>query len=61
MAEAWQMDYINQLLEAVNLTWKDLGLTVVEDVANKQFNILESSSYDAELNDMLSLTRRLTQ
>ena len=61
MAEAWQMDYINQLLEAVNLTWKDLGLTVVEDAANKQFNILESSSYDAELNDMLSLTRRLTR
>ena len=59
MAEAWQMDYINQLLEAVNLTWKDLGLTVVEDSETHKFNIFEAASYDAELNDMLSLTRRL--
>lgn len=42
MAEAWKVFYINKLLEAVNLTWKDIGLTVLKESKSKHYIIAET-------------------
>lgn len=40
MAEAWQIYYLNKLVEGAGLTWKDLGLSVLAE--NRQYRIVES-------------------
>ncbi len=42
MAESWQIYWINKLLEAVDLTWGDLGLTVLQESKSTSFRIVES-------------------
>lgn len=42
MAESWQMYWINKLLEAVDLSWEDLGLTVLHESKNGTYAIVES-------------------
>jgi hypothetical protein len=45
MAESWQMYWINKLLEAVDLTWGDLGLTVLKESKGTKFKIVETKYY----------------
>jgi hypothetical protein len=45
MAESWQMYWINKLLEAVDLTWGDLGLTVLKESKGSTFKIVETKYY----------------
>lgn len=45
MAESWQMYWINKLLEAVDLTWGDLGLTVLKESKGSKFKIVETKYY----------------
>lgn len=45
IAEAWQIHCINQLLEAVDLTWEDLDLTVLKESKGSSFKIVESKYY----------------
>lgn len=40
MSEAWQIYYINKLIEGAGLTWKDLGLSVLKE--NRKYRIIES-------------------
>lgn len=40
MTEAWKIHFINKLVEAVGLTWKELGLTVLKE--NKKYYIAET-------------------
>lgn len=42
MAEAFKIYYINKLLEAVDLTWEDLGLVVLKEANSKKYIIAES-------------------
>jgi hypothetical protein len=42
MAEAWKIFYINKLIESVGLTWKDLGLTVLQESTSKKYYIAET-------------------
>jgi len=45
MAEAWQIFWINKLLESVNISWSDLGLSVLKESKSKKFKIVESKYY----------------
>ncbi len=45
MAEAWKVFYINKLLEAVDLTWNDIGLTVLKESTSKHYIIAETKYY----------------
>ncbi len=45
MAEAWKVFYINKLLEAVDLSWSDLGLTVLKESTSKHYIIAETKYY----------------
>ena len=46
VSEAWNVYWINKLLESVNLTWKDVGLTLLkEDKKNGKYIIAESKYY----------------
>lgn len=45
MAEAWKIFYINKLLEAIDLTWEDLGLVVLKESTSKNYIIAESKYY----------------
>jgi len=45
MAEAWKVFYINKLLEAVDLTWGDIGLTVLKESTSKHYIIAETKYY----------------
>lgn len=45
MAEAWKIFYINKLLESVNLTWKDIGLSVLKESTSKHYIIAETKYY----------------
>ena len=45
MAEAWKIFYINKLLEAIDLTWEDLGLVVLKESTSKNYIITESKYY----------------
>lgn len=45
MAEAWKIFYINKLLESVNLTWKDIGLSVLKESTSKHYIIVETKYY----------------
>jgi hypothetical protein len=40
MTEAWKIYFINKLVEAVGLTWKELGLSVLKE--NKKYYIAET-------------------
>lgn len=42
MAEAWKIFYINKLVEAVGLSWRDLGLTVLKESRSKKYYITET-------------------
>lgn len=43
VSEAWNVYWINKLLESVDLTWKDVGLTLLkEDKRNGKYIIAES-------------------
>jgi hypothetical protein len=43
VSEAWNVYWINKLLESVNLSWKDVGLTLLkEDKKNGRYIIAES-------------------
>lgn len=45
MAEAWQIFWINKLLEAVKISWSDLGLSVLKESKTKKYKIVESKYY----------------
>lgn len=45
MAEAWQIFWINKLLEHINISWNDLGFTVLQESKSKKFKIVESKYY----------------
>jgi hypothetical protein len=45
MAEAWKVFYINKLLEAVDLSWDDIGLTVLKESTSKHYIIAETKYY----------------
>lgn len=45
MTEAWQVYFINKLLEAVNLTWKDIGLVLLKENKKNGKYILADSKY----------------
>jgi hypothetical protein len=45
MAEAWKVFYINKLLEAVQLSWEDVGLTVLKESNSKHYIIAETKFY----------------
>lgn len=44
VAEAWKIYYLNKLVEGANLTWKDLGLTILQESNTKLYNIVERKS-----------------
>jgi hypothetical protein len=45
MTEAWQIFWINKLLEAVKISWSDLGLSVLKENNTKKYKIVESKYY----------------
>jgi len=46
VSEAWNVYWINKLLESVNLTWKDVGLTLLkENKKNGKYIIAETKFY----------------
>jgi len=45
MTEAWQIFWINKLLEAVKISWSDLGLSVLRENKTKKYKIVESKYY----------------
>ena len=45
MAEAWQIFWINKLLEAVKISWSDLGLSVLKENKTRKYKIVESKYY----------------
>lgn len=45
VTEAWNIYWINKLLEAVNLTWKDLGYTLLIENKTKKYKIVETKYY----------------
>lgn len=45
MAEAWKVFYINKLLEAVNVSWDEIGLTVLKESHSKHYIIAETKFY----------------
>jgi len=42
MAEAWQIYWINKLLESVNISWKELGFVVLKENKRKNYYIAET-------------------
>ena len=42
MAEAWQIYWINKLLESVNISWKELGFVVLKENKQKNYYIAET-------------------
>lgn len=46
MTEAWQIYFINQLLEHTNITWEELGLVVLKE--NNNYYLAESTSHEFE-------------
>lgn len=46
MTEAWQIYFINKLLEHTNFTWDDFSLTVLKE--NNNYYLVESEDYEFE-------------
>ena len=61
-AEAWQIFWINKLLESVNISWSDLGLSVLKESKSKKFKIVESkynklnNLFEGLLNEAVSIS-----
>jgi hypothetical protein len=45
LAEAWQVYFINKLIESVSLTWEDLGLVLLKENKSNKYVIAESKFY----------------
>jgi hypothetical protein len=43
--EAWNIYWINKLLESISLTWDDVGLVLLENVKTKKYVVVESKYY----------------
>ena len=63
MAEAWKIFYINKLIESVELTWEDLGLTVLQESTSKKYYIAETKylKLNAIFEGIINLDEETTQ
>lgn len=42
LKEAWKVYYLNMLIEGAGLTWKDLGLSVLQESRTRKYRIVET-------------------